>query len=90
LSGFIKRGEIRQLSSLVHLFIRQLLCFYLWATSQLCVTHVLFPRPVLTVFKWWKCPGSQKNCWKRSALQQNIDGQTRWTRKKNRIKRMKT
>jgi len=26
----------------------------------------------------------------RSVLQQNIDGQTRWMRKKNRIKRMKT
>jgi len=31
-----------------------------------------------------------KNCWERSALQKNIDGQTRRIRKKNRIKRNKT
>jgi len=31
-----------------------------------------------------------KNCWERSALQQNLDGQTRRMRKKNRIKRKKT
>jgi len=30
-----------------------------------------------------------KNSWERSALQQNIDGQTRSMRKKNRIKRNK-
>jgi len=31
-----------------------------------------------------------KNCWEGLALQQNIDGQTRRMRKKNRIKRKKT
>jgi len=31
-----------------------------------------------------------KNCWERSALQQNKDGQTRRMRKKNRIKRKNT
>jgi len=31
-----------------------------------------------------------KNCWERSAQQQNIDGQTRRMRKKNRIKWKKT
>jgi len=43
------------------------------------------------------CPGQvmimswfSKNCWEGLALQQNIDGQTRRMRKKNRIKRKKT
>jgi len=31
-----------------------------------------------------------KNCWERSALLQNIDGQTSRMRKKNRMKRKKT
>jgi len=31
-----------------------------------------------------------KNCWERSAVQQNIDRQTRRMREKNRIKRKKT
>jgi len=31
-----------------------------------------------------------ENCWERSGLQRNIDGQTRRMRKKNRMKRKKT
>jgi len=41
--------------------------------------HVLFLRPVLAVFfyKVMKMSWFSKNCWERSALLQNIDGQTR-------------
>jgi len=37
-----------------------------------------------------KMPWFSINCWERSALQQNIDGQTRRMSKKTRIKRKKT
>jgi len=53
--------------------------------------HVLFSHPVLAIlavfYKVMKMSWFSKNCWERSALQQNIDGQTRRMRKKNRIKR---
>jgi len=50
--------------------------------------HVLFSRPVLAVFyEVMKMSWFSKNCWERSALLQNIDGQTRRMRKKNRIKK---
>jgi len=52
--------------------------------------HVLFSRPVAVLYKVMKMSWFSKNSWERSALQQNIDGQTRSMRKKNRIKRKKT